>query len=78
MSDHSAGTPCHCLRERGVRAPAAGPRGVARETRGGGRAEVLAQPGAAAETPEFQQWLHKEFPTGAPASGLTSKAAASF
>ena len=65
MSDHSAGTPCHC----GASEPCPPPRLDLEALR-----EKLAAEGgqkywrsleAAAETPEFQHWLHREFPAGA-------------
>ncbi len=65
MSDHSAGTPCHC--------GASGPCQPPRLDLAALRARLASESGpqywrsleAAAETPEFQQWLHREYPAGA-------------
>ena len=65
MSDHSAGTPCHC----GASEPCQPPRldlGALREKLAAeGGQEYWRSLEAAAETPEFQNWLHREFPAGA-------------
>ena len=65
MSDHSAGTPCHC----GASEPCQPPRldlGALREKLAAeGGQKYWRSLEAAAETPEFQQWLHREFPAGA-------------
>ena len=65
MSDHSAGTPCHCGASEPCQPPRLDLAGLREKLAAEGGQKYWRSLEAAAETPEFQNWLHKEFPAGA-------------
>ena len=65
MSDHSAGTPCHCGASEPCQPPRLDLAALREKLAAEGGQKYWRSLEAAAETPEFQSWLHREFPAGA-------------
>ena len=65
MSDHSAGAPCHCGASEPCQPPGLDLAALRAKLAAEGGQKYWRSLEAAAETPEFQQWMQREFPAGA-------------